>query len=233
MSLIGECRERAERAVHTLDADTNLSTRLKLQLYVTLGLALVYAAVPLERTEIILAKALEFAESLGDAESRLQALWAIQICRFNYGEIGPAQTIGERFLEIAKCTGDPVDIGGGHRLIGGTLHYGGRQREAHDHLERAVELNVGPSARRHVMWGHYDQHVVARSRLARVLWLQGHTDQAAAMAQGALAEAQGRDHKLSICFCTWRGRLPHRYDDWRFGRGRKVFSEADRAFDPA
>jgi predicted ATPase len=42
--------------------------------------------------------------------------------------------------------------------------------------------------------------VLAQSRLARVLWLQGFVDQAVRLAADGLARAQALDHKLSICF---------------------------------
>ena len=200
LSFIGECRERLERALVRLKPDMALSARSLLQIHVALGLALVYSTGPSEKAKMFLSKALEISETLDDVDSRLQALWAMLIYRFNNGELLPALTLGETFLETARQAGGSFDIGGGHRLIGSVLHYAGNQKRARDHLERAVQLNTQPGAGRHVLWSHYDQHVIALSRLARVLWLQGFADLATKVARTALTEAQGRDHKLSICF---------------------------------
>lgn len=202
LSLMAECRERAERALDSLKPDMTLDARFVLQLNITLGQALNMdrRSAPSEKTDMVLANALKSAERLDDIDAQLQALWITEVYRFNNGDLRHALIAAERFLEVARRVGDPFDIGGGHRLIGGVMHYAGDQRAARSHLERAVELNIGLSAQRHMMWSHYDQHVIALSRLARVLWLQGLMVQADKAARTALAEAQIGDHRLSICF---------------------------------
>src|SRR6185312_13779798 len=85
------------------------------------------------------------------------------------------------------------------RLIANTLQYQGKQREARRCLERILEHYVAPADQRHTMWFHYDQRVLARAMLARVLWLQGFADQAVDEARASLDEAKAIDHRITIC----------------------------------
>jgi predicted ATPase/DNA-binding winged helix-turn-helix (wHTH) protein len=199
LSLVGECRERAERALNSLGPGSDLSSHLRIQLYTTLGVALVYTIGIVERTATILAKALEIAESLDDVDAQLQVRWAMWIYRFNNGEIRVARGLAKQFLRIARRAEDPVDIAGGYRLLGSTLHYEGDQSEARRCLERAVDVDIS-SDQRHLMWFHYDHGVMVRARSARVLLMQGLVDQAEKAGQAALGAAQRINHKLSICF---------------------------------
>jgi predicted ATPase/DNA-binding winged helix-turn-helix (wHTH) protein len=199
LSLISECRERAERALKSLDLSSDLSNHLLIQLYTTLGVALVYTIGLGERSAAMLNKGLEIAESRGDVDSPLQVLWALWIYRFNNGEIRIARDLAEQFLRIAHRAEDPVDIAGGDRLLGSTLHYEGDQSEARRCLERVVELDFS-SSQRHLIWFHYDHGVMVRARLARVLLMKGLVDQAEKAGKAALDAAQRVNHKLSICF---------------------------------
>jgi len=207
LSFVGECRERAERALNRLGPGSDLSSHLRIQLHTTLGVALVYTIGLVERTATMLTTGLEIAKSLDDVDSQLQALWAIWIYRFNNGEIRAARGLAEQFLRIARRAGDPVDIAGGDRLLGSTLHYEGDQSRARRCLERAVDLDVS-SGERHLIWFHYDHGVMVRARLARVLLMNGLIDQAETAAQAALSAAQRIDHKLSICFALGEAVCP-------------------------
>ena len=199
LSLVSECRERAERALNSLGPGSDLSSRLRIQLQTTLAVSLVYTIGVMERTAAMLTKSLEIAESLDDVDSQLQVLWAMWIYRFNNGEIRAARDLAEQFLRIARRADDPVDIAGGDRLLGSTLHYEGDQSEAHRCLERAVDLDIA-NGQRHLIWFHYDHGVMVRARLARVLLMRGLVDQAEKAGQAALGAAQRINHKLSICF---------------------------------
>jgi predicted ATPase len=61
-----------------------------------------------------------------------------------------------------------------------------------------VNLYVPPSDQRHTLWFHYDQRVVARLMLARVLCLQGFIDQAKHNAQASLDDAQATDQTVTL-----------------------------------
>jgi hypothetical protein len=71
-SLVAECRERAERAVDSLRPDLNLSAPLRLRLHTALGIALLLTMGSIERTRMVVAKALEIAESLDDVDAQLR-----------------------------------------------------------------------------------------------------------------------------------------------------------------
>ena len=207
-SLVGECRERAERALNNLRSDSDLSENLRIQLYTILGITLVYTTGVAERTAALLNQGLEIAESLDDVDWQLQVFWAMWICRFNNGENRAARLLAERFLKIATRAGDPVHIADGDRLLGSTLHYEGDQAEARRHLERAADFNISSNVQRHLIWLHYDHTVMAQARLARVLMMQGFIEQAESMGRSALSAAQRIDHKLSICFALGEAICP-------------------------
>jgi len=208
LSLMVECRERAERALDGLQPESSLSARLKIQLLTILGIALVYTTGAIARTGTILANALELADRLGDADAQLEALYAIWIYRFNNGEHQAAEFLAGRFSDVARRTGDISDALLADRLMGSTSHYGGNQAEAQHCYQRLLDRYVAPSDQRYAMWFHYDGRVLPRARLARVLWLRGLVEQADRMAQACLADAQAADHKLSICYALGEAVCP-------------------------
>jgi predicted ATPase len=152
-----------------------------------------------EKNRIIVAKALEVAESLDDLDAQQRALWGLWILHTYSGECRVAQSIAERLSRVAARSGDPAVILMADRIMGNTLQYGGDQRAAQRRFERVIELCVEPRDRPRTFWVQLDQRVLARATLARALLLQGYVDQAIGHAQGSLEEARASDYNFSIC----------------------------------
>jgi predicted ATPase len=208
LSLMVECRERIERAMNSLEPESNLTPRLRMQLYIALAVALVYTTGLVDRTATVLAQALDIAESLDDVDFQLRALWAIWTHHSIFGEYRAAQSAAERFSEVVRQRGDPADILVSDRLMGNVMHYTGDQREARRYFERMLDGYVAPSDQRHTMWFHVDQRVVGSAILARVLWLQGFVEQASHLAQASFNEAQATDQKLTLCYALGEAVCP-------------------------
>ncbi len=197
LSLLVECRDQAERALAHPGHVESLSRELQIQLYTTLGVALVYTGDSVQRTAAILTTAEKVSRELDDRLPRLQVLWATWILRFLNGELVTARQVVEQFSQLAQRPQDIVQSG---RMMGSTMLYDGRLAQARQHFERLLGVEAAPASQRQLQWYHYDGTVLAQSRLARVLWLQGFIDQAVRLAADGLARAQALDHKLSICF---------------------------------
>lgn len=200
LSLMTECRERTEWALRHAGADPDLDPRIRMRLALALGLALSYAAGSVDRSWDTLSEAFDISEWLGDTDIQLRTLWAMWSHRLNRGEHRAARDLAERFAQLARRAGNPDDVLIGDRLLGATLHYEGRQREARPYLERFLDLYLADSPRRRSMWVHLDQRLYARSYLARTLLLQGLVDQAKRHAQAALEDAQAAGDEISLCF---------------------------------
>ena len=198
LSLTSECRERAERALDGLEPSIELSAPLEAQLLRALGFALIYTMGPVERTGMLLARALAISENLDDVEAQLQTLWALWVLHRETGEYHADQSTTEQFARLARRGGDPATILVADRLMGATQHYAGRQHDAEQHLERVIRLYVEPKDQRHTLWFRFNQRLLARALLARVLWLRGLVDQAVAHAQVSHEEGQVTDHRLSF-----------------------------------
>ncbi|MBV8472642.1 MAG: winged helix-turn-helix domain-containing protein [Hyphomicrobiales bacterium] len=198
-ALLVECRERTERALGSLAPDLSQNVALRMQLQLALGVTRMFTIEPVESSRAILVDALELAESLGDVEAQLQALWALWIIHTEIGDCRVAQSTAERLSHLAGRTGDLATVLFADRLVGSALHYGGELRKARRCFERVLELYVAPRDERHTFWLHFDSRVLARTMLARVLLLQGLADQAAVQARASLEEAQAKDYELSIC----------------------------------
>jgi predicted ATPase len=208
LSLVVECRERAERALECLETDPNLNAFLRVQLYVALGTALVYTMGSNERIRLLLAKALDAAESLDDVGATLEILFLSWGVYYHSGDCRDAQVIAERFERLALRTGDPTLAPVAHRLVGNCLHNGGKQLEAQHAFERMFDAYTAPAYQRHTIWTHYDLRVLGQAALARVFWLRGLVDQGILLAQASFKGAQAANHKPTLCWVLHYGAYP-------------------------
>ena len=200
LSLVIECRERAERAVEILAPGFNLGAPLERRLHIALAVALILTMGPVDRTRAVVAKARELAESVDDVEAQLRTLWAQWSVEFTTGECGAAQATVRRFSEVARRTGDEGLVLVADRLIGNMRRIAGRPSEARMLLERVLERYAAPKNQRHRILFHYDQHALARAMLAHVLCLQGYVDQAKEQARISFEEAGTSDDGFSRCW---------------------------------
>ncbi|MCA6117351.1 winged helix-turn-helix domain-containing protein [Bradyrhizobium sp. WSM 1738] len=199
MSLMEECRARAERALVTLGESTTKNDRRRMQLCAAVAWSQMYTTASVRDTEVAWTTAFEIAEALDDTDYRLRALWGMWASRVNRGEFGEALTIAKRFSSVADKTGDVNDRLLGDRLTGATLHFLGRQSSARQHIERMLASYVTPVRRSHAVRFQFDQRVTARITLARVPWLQGFANQALRCIQINVDEALSINHRLSLC----------------------------------
>src|ERR1700737_4357135 len=208
LSLVQEFRARVERALASLAPEAGRSARQEMQLYAALGGALLLSKGPMPETEAVWAKALVIAESLGDTEYQLRALLCLWSCRLNRGECRVALTLAQRFYSLAQDRDDPADLPIGDRVIGVSLHFWGDQTNARRHIERMLDGYAAPVQRSPLVRFQFDQRVVARVALARILWLQGFPDQAWRNAQSTVDDARALDHAVSLCFALCEAACP-------------------------
>ena len=138
LSLLGECRERAERALAALEGDAAATMRARMQLSWALGWSLMYGVSRAREAGSAWVTALELAERLNDTTYRLRALWSSCIDQFNNGDLRTALAFARRFSGLATESGDAIDLMMADRLLATAQHYFGDQRAARDHIDRAL-----------------------------------------------------------------------------------------------
>lgn len=200
LSSMGECGQQIERALTMLDDRSPETARLRMELYIALGLILAYTVAMEERTEVLLTKALEIAEQLDDTHNQLLTIWSLWNLRVKNGDHREGTRLAERFLEVSRRSVEPVDILVGERIVGTSLHSRGDQRKARRHLEWVIDNYATPTSERHSTWYLYDLRMVTCAQLARVLALQGNIEQAREKAKESLAISERLQNPLSTLF---------------------------------
>jgi hypothetical protein len=110
------------------------------------------------------------------------------------------QSVAAQFLQVARGTNDPAQILVGYRLVGSALQNGGQQRESRHYIEHVVAAFVAHRDQRSTAWFNYDQLVLARAMLARVLWVQNYVGKAVEQANVSFNEAQAIGRVSSLLF---------------------------------
>ena len=198
LSLMEECRDRVERALVAIAADANRDARRAMRLQTALGTSLVYTRGFGPETRAAWTKALEIAESLGDAEYQLRSLWGLWNFYTSSSMHQLALTSAQRFSTLAARQSDPNDRLIGERLIGTSRYYMGDLPNARRHVERVFAHYVAPAQKWQIGRFEIDQWAAARVSLARILWLQGLPDQAMRTAESGVAEARATNHAMSL-----------------------------------
>jgi predicted ATPase len=200
LSLMEECRGRADRALTAIAAGTGRDPRREMQLYAALSASLLYTSGAVSEIGAIGAKALEIAESLEDVEYQLRSLWGLWHFHVSSGEQRVALTLAQRFYNSVAKRSDSNDRLIGERMIGTSRYYLGDLLSARRHLECVLADDVAPAQKSRIIRfeGGGDQQSVVRAYLARILWLLGFPDQAMHTAASSLKDARAINYAISL-----------------------------------
>jgi predicted ATPase/DNA-binding winged helix-turn-helix (wHTH) protein len=198
LSLTEECRGRVERALAAMAADANRDARREMQLQTALAQSLIYTGGSVSEIDAPGTKALEIAESLGDAEYQLRSLWSLWAFCIIGGQHRAGLTLAQRFYALAAKRSDPNDHLIGEGMIGASQHYLGDLLSARRHLERVLAHDVAPAQKSQMVRFRVDPWLAARAYFARILWLQGLPDQAMRTAETSVEDARATNHLLLL-----------------------------------
>jgi len=204
LSLLEECRARAKQAIGALSRAGGDAQREEMRLYTALG------ASTSQAPEMggAFAKALEIAERLGDDDCSLRALSGLHFYHTGGGRYRAALPYAERFHDLAARLSDPYDRLFGERILGVAKHFLGDQIGARGHLTRVLGDCPAVDPGRDIIRFQTDLCVSARAFLARILWLQGFSEQALRFAETSVAEAQRTGHSVSLCLALAMAACP-------------------------
>jgi predicted ATPase/DNA-binding winged helix-turn-helix (wHTH) protein len=208
LSLLAECRERVERALAVLEGNDAATARQRMQLSWALGWSLMYGVGRAREAGPAWTTTLELAERLDDTVYRLRALWSSCIDQFNNGDLRTALNFARRFASLAEQTGDAVDLTMADRLLATALHYSGDQRGARHHIDRALAQLEALAERPQIVRVRFDMRVSTHYFQARILWLQGHAEQALRVVAHNIEEGNVIGQALSFCSVLGQGACP-------------------------
>jgi predicted ATPase/DNA-binding winged helix-turn-helix (wHTH) protein len=198
LSLLDECRGRADQALAILSDGASPDTPREMKLHAALAVSLRYTKGTVPEAEAAYRKALELAERLGDTEHQLHSLGELWVFHISGGQYSAALALAQKFCTLAASRSDRGDQLIGERLIGVSQHYVGDLKNARRHLERVLADEV-IFGRRHLIRFQLDPRVASRVYLARILWLQGFPDQAMRTAESCVQATRAANHAFSFC----------------------------------
>jgi predicted ATPase/DNA-binding winged helix-turn-helix (wHTH) protein len=198
LSLIGECRDRCERAL-SYDSQPEWDVRLQMELQIALASALIVTLGSPKQIATILAKALEIADAVNDLDAQARALAELSTVYIYHRDYERARTALERLRQVAEQIGDPGIVAATDERVGTRLLTAGRLREAQQCFEHILETPLSPEDQRPEFWNYLYARAMARAMLARALCLQGFAERARQEARTSVDEVPAKEHPLTIC----------------------------------
>ena len=200
LSLNEECRSRVEAALSNLEAAEGRPDRRRMLLFAALGMALLYTGGSELNASQVWHSAFEIAEALGDIDYQLRGLRGLWMATFTAGHHERATALAERFEKLAgdSATADDALLLG--RMKAMASFYVGELKAARMHIEHALDSYPSTQSGLQILRFQFDQTVMARVSLVKILWLQGFPDQALRMAEQSLQSAVEVKHELSITY---------------------------------
>lgn len=196
LSLVEECRTATVRALADgLKSRRGPQDELILQL--TMGATLLHTRGPLPEVKVALTRALDLAESIGDAELQLECLKGLSEYEMWTGDSPAALAVSEKIRSLAGGDADAQ--------AGSALSFMGDLSASRRHLEQMADRRSVGRARMDAVRFEFDQRLVARGAQATVLWLQGYPDQALAEAKRQREEAEASHYAVSLCYALVHG----------------------------
>src|SRR5277367_5633441 len=210
LGLMDEFRERVEQAVSRLDQLPNRQPIIEARLHA--ALATMSLNPPNEQHRIKIANAKEFSEMAGAARYQVSPLVTKAIDHIVDGNYHQALLTARRLAGVAAKTGDPLANLVSQRVLAQAHHFCGDHQTARRLLEDVLE-NAAKAVPLAYSSAQTDRRVTMRIVLARILWLEGLSDQAVTVANESL-EYAASDCPTALCqslalaacpIAFWRG----------------------------
>ena len=208
LSLLGECRERVERALARLNLISSRDPRHEIRLHAALGISLNYTTGAVSETAAAWSNTLIIARRLGDAEYLLRALRGLWAHYMNAGDYRRSLAFAHDFCSLAATSADPASLDLGNRMAALMLHYLGDQETARANLKHCLARDFAPLGHSQTARFFLDRDVTVQALLSRIYWLQGFSDQSTCAAQLAVDRALAIGHALSLCHALGQAMCP-------------------------
>ena len=198
LSLLAECRSRVNEALQALDGAPADISDSEMILRAALGLSLMYTRGPIQETEAIWKRVLQLAESVGNTEFQLRALYGLWLYKALICEYRAALELARRFREVADKGAVAANIATAERLEARScIILGINRRPALARCEASTLRCPQPA----ILYDTLQPRSAggAYVLLARSLWLIGLPDQAMQAAQAGVDEAVVVGHTNSLC----------------------------------
>lgn len=207
LGLVRECIDRVDQVEHLAERLPPDPVR-EMRLALARGHACLHLEGAGARSDAALSRSLVLATELARVPDQLRALWGLFIERMMRGDHHGARDIAARFRAASEGQDDLQLALTSERMLALVLHLSGEHAAAREHAERA--LQSGPATMRflHGSAYHVDHESSTLAPLARVMWLLGHEDDAAELAQLAVTRAQRLDHGFSLTYALALAALP-------------------------
>ncbi len=205
LSMVEECRAGVERALAWLAREAPVDARDEMKLQAGLSSSLLYTKGPTPEAGQASATAFRLAESLGDTEYQLRALWELWAHGNVTREYAAALAVAQKFYTLALRRADPGTLLTADRMIGTSYHYLGDQTNAWRYIERILSAEVDQQRRAPLIRFWFDQNIAGRVVLARILWLRGLADQAWRAVQSAVGAAEALGDRPTLCYALTHG----------------------------
>jgi predicted ATPase len=202
---VDECRRRVEQVFASAAREAPIDARGEMKLQAALGASLLYTRGAIPAARQAFTGALRLAESLGDTEYQLRALWELWAHHTNTGELAAALAVAQGFYTLAPEHADPATLPIADRMMAMSYHYLGDQTNAWRYIELMLGTDVDRRRRSPLIRFRFDQKVAGRVVLGRVLWLRGFADQAWRTVQSALGDAEALADPATLCYALSHG----------------------------
>ena len=198
LSLNAECRKYVEHALSCEQAGAHPDGNRAMKLFAALGSTLIYTEGPGPKAKTAFENCLKCAEQSADTDYQVRALWGLFQVHFNTGEFRSALDLARRLRLLAEGSTDPADALLGDRLIGLAHFYLGDHVDGRRYIESMLNGYDDLIRDNHIVRFQFDQVIVAKTILARILWALGEPDRAMAKVHELVAEAKSTSHAMSL-----------------------------------
>jgi predicted ATPase/DNA-binding winged helix-turn-helix (wHTH) protein len=207
LSLMDEYRERLQQALERPNQSPDIDLPRKARLRIALGHAVWYAQNDTDRMEDAFSGALQISEQIHDQSAQLQSLWGMWAVRRSRGQYEEALSLAKRYEALAAGFGEAKFISLANRILSVNHHYLGNQDLARRLVEQ-VQSQAPQPVRSANNDFQLDIHVAMTTLMARIQWLQGFPEQAAASAREAIEAAVQIKHALSLGYALCMAGCP-------------------------
>ncbi|KAB0495580.1 ATP-binding protein [Pseudomonas vancouverensis] len=202
LSLLKEHGGYVRKALALLDQSQAPCPQLKIALKLALGSACYHAQGGTAETVGAFVSARELAKACNDVTGQLRAISGHMAVNLSGGHYQMALQQSRQFDQFG-FDNDAVMSLSAQRLRVLALHFSGDQAQARHSAEQVLQRMAQSGSLNRFTHGfgvQYDQSVASLTILARILWLQGHPEQAWRTARQALDIALHINHGTSICY---------------------------------